>query len=302
MNILITGGTGLIGRALTRSLLVDGHAVWVLTRGESAAPSAGGVTRVHWDGRTTAGWGDLVLGMDAVVNLVGESLSRWPWSRAQKQRFLESRVQAGLALSEAIRLASPRPQVFIQASGINHYGLHGAPADESTQPGEDFLSRLTVAWEGSTAAVGQLGVRRCVVRLAVVLSPQGGLLPLMALPVRLFMGGPLGSGKQFVPWVHLEDVVAALRFLLADPQAQGPYNLIAPNPVTSAQFNRALAKALHRPYWFPTPAFLLRLVLGDMSVLVLDGRPSSPRRLVEAGFLFKHGDLEPALKGLFGRG
>ncbi len=299
MNILITGGTGLIGKALTRSLLADGHTVWALTRRDLLpAPGTQGLTLVHWDGRTPSGWGELVSRMDAVINLAGEPLARWPWTKAQKQRFLDSRVQAGQAVTEAIRAASPRPKVLIQASGINHYGLCGGLADESTSPGDDFLSRLTVAWEDATKEVEQMGVRRCVTRQAVVLAPKGGLFPLMALPVRLFAGGPLGGGKQAVPWVHLDDVVGAMRFLLENERTTGAYNLIAPEAVSNADFYRILAKALHRPYWFPTPAFLLKLVLGEMSVLVLEGRAAAPRRLVEAGYRFQYGEIVVAINHL----
>lgn len=297
MNILMTGGTGLIGKALTASLLADGHSVWALTRRDPApAPVKPGLVLLHWDGRTPSGWGEIVSDMDAVLNLAGEPLARWPWTKAQKQRFWDSRVNAGQAVTEAIRTASPRPKVLIQASGINHYGLRGGPADESTPPGDDFLARLTIAWEDSTREVESLGVRRCIIRQAIVLAPKGGLLPLMALPVRLFAGGRLGSGEQAVPWVHLEDVVGAIRFLMEAEQASGPYNLIAPEAVTNAAFYRLLAARLRRPYWFSTPAFLLRLVLGEMSVLVLEGRASQPRRLLEAGYGFKVTSLEDAFR------
>jgi uncharacterized protein len=299
MRILLTGGTGLIGTALTESLLADGHQVWSLTRRDPAtAPVKTGLTLVRWDGRTTSGWGDLVSQMDAVINLAGESLSKWPWTKAQKQRFWDSRVQAGLALTEAIRAASPRPKTLIQISGINHYETIGDTADESTPPGEDFLARLTVGWEGATKDVESMGVRRVVFRLAVVLSERGGLFSLMALPVKLFAAGRLGSGKQAVPWVHLDDVVGAIRFALENEPVTGPYNLIAPEPISNADFYKALAKALHRPYWFPTPAFLLRLALGEMSVLVVDGRYAQPKRLLEAGYRFKVENIADAMERL----
>ncbi len=301
MKILMTGGTGLIGRTLTDSLLADGHAVWALTRRDRAsAPVKAGLTLLRWDGRTPAGWGEIVSQMDAVINLAGEPLARWPWTKAQKQRFWDSRVWAGQALTEAIRAASPRPKAFIQASGINHYGLRGEPADESTPPGEDFLARLTVAWEDSSREVEALGVRRCVIRLAVVLAPRGGLFSLMSLPVRLFAGGRLGSGQQAVPWVHLEDVVGSIRFLLENEQASGPYNVIAPEPVSNADFYKLLAARLRRPYWLPTPGFLLKLTLGEMSALVLEGRPARPRRLLEAGYRFRVEKLEEAFTRLLG--
>jgi uncharacterized protein (TIGR01777 family) len=296
MNILMTGGTGLIGKAITQSLLADGHSVWTLTRMKTKTHSViKGQTLVHWDGQTHAGWGELMSRMDAVLNLAGEPLAKWPWTKKQKQRFWDSRILSGQAVTEAIHAASPRPKVLIQASGINHYGLHGGPADEFTPPGDDFLSCLTVAWEDATKGVEQMGVRRCVARMAVVLASSGGLFPLMALPVRLFLGGPLGSGKQTVPWIHLEDVVGAIRFLLENEQASGPYNLVTPESVTSADFNRALAKAIRRPYWFPTPAILLKFILGEMSVLVLEGRTVIPRRLLESGYRFQYGEIKAAL-------
>lgn len=301
MRILLTGGTGLIGTALTNSLLADGHQVWSLTRRDlTTAPVKNGLTLVRWDGRTTSGWGELVSQMNAVINLAGESLSKWPWTKTQKQRFWDSRVNAGHALTEAIRLASPRPKTLIQISGINHYGTTGNTADESTPPGDDLLARLTVDWEGATKDVETLGVRRVVLRLAVVLSERGGLFGLMALPVRLFVGGRLGSGKQSVPWVHLDDVVGAIRFALENEKISGPYNLIAPEPVSNAVFYKVLAKALRHPYWFPTPAFLLRLVLGEMSVLVVEGRYAQPKRLLEAGYRFRVTNIAEAIQRLVG--
>jgi uncharacterized protein len=309
MNILITGGTGLIGTALTRSLLADGHSVWALTRRDPAtalrqrsgqAPVKSGLTFVRWDGRTLSGWDGLLCQMEAVVNLAGESLSKWPWTKAQKQRFWDSRVDAGHVLTEAIRIASPRPKTLIQISGINHYGSIGTTADESTPAGDDFLARLTVDWEEATKEVESLGVRRAVLRLAVVLSERGGLFGLMALPVRLFVGGPLGGGKQAVPWVHLDDVVGALRFVLENEQASGPYNVIAPQLTSNADFYKALAKAFHRPYWFPTPALLLRLALGEMSVLVVEGQYAKPKRLLEAGYTFQVEGVGEAMKRLAG--
>jgi hypothetical protein len=209
-------------------------------------------------------------------------------------------VNAGRELSEAICSASRRPKVLIQASGINHYGTIGGTADETTPPGDDFLARLTVAWERATNEVESSGVRRCIVRQGVVLAPQGGLFSLMVLPVRLFAGGPLGSGKQAVPWVHLDDVVGAIHFLLENGQTSGVYNLIAPEAASNADFYRALAKALHRPYWFRTPAFLLKLALGEMSVLVVEGRYATPKHLLEAGYRFQVEELGEAMKRLVG--
>jgi uncharacterized protein (TIGR01777 family) len=248
----------------------------------------------------TSGWGSLVSEMDAVVNLAGERLAKWPWTKMQKQRFWESRVNAGSAITNAIRSASQRPKVLIQASGINHYGTIGGTADENTPPGDDFLARLTVAWEDATKEVETCGVRRCVIRQGVVLTPKGGLFPLMSLPVRLFAGGPLGSGKQAVPWIHLDDVVGVIRFLMDNDRTSGVYNLIAPEAISNADFYRVMAKAIHRPYWFRTPAFLLKVALGEMSVLVVEGRYAKPRRLMDAGYRFRVESAGEAMQKLVG--
>lgn len=296
MNIMIAGGSGFLGGALTESFLEDGHQVFILTRGASAYS---GAKTIQWDAKTTRGWGHLVNEMDVIIHLAGRSLSSWPWTPATKQDFIDSRVNPGRALAQAILEATRRPKIFVQASGINHYGLRGDPADESTPPADDFLAQVTVHWEGATQSVEDLGVRRVVARTAPVLDREGGLLSLMALPVKLFVGGPIGSGKFAMPWIHIHDWVGAIRHLIADENARGAYNLIAPVPTSSADFNRALAEVLRRPYWFPTPAFLLRTLLGEMSVLVVEGRYSQPKRLIESGFKFQFEGPRDALTDLF---
>jgi uncharacterized protein (TIGR01777 family) len=299
MNILIPGGTGLLGRALTKSLLTDGHKIWVLTRSPEQAILPLGCTAIGWDGRTARDWGPLVNEMDAVVNLAGANTASWPWTEKRKQSFWNSRVWAGQAVSEAVRLAKKHPSVLIQMSGIGYYGQRGDTATESTQPGSDFTARLAVAWEHSSQPVEELGIRRVIARTAVVLSRDNIIMKLMELPNRLFVGGRLGAGRQAFPWIHIADEIRAIRFLLDDERARGPFNLIAPESVTNAEFTRALAKQLRRPYWFHLPAFLMRLVLGEMSNMVLEGRPAQPKRLLEAGFEFAHPTLESALKALY---
>jgi uncharacterized protein (TIGR01777 family) len=237
--------------------------------------------------------------MDAVVNLVGERLTKWPRSKKQKSRFWNSRVEGGHALVEAIQKAATPPKVFIQASGVNFYGPRDlVPISESEAPGNDFLADLCKAWEASTLPVEKLGARRVIIRSAIVLSGREGILPVMMLPARLFVGGPLGSGRQGLAWIHLEDEIAAIRFLLENQSARGAFNLTSPIPISSAEFLRVVAKKLHRPYWLPVPAFMLRLVLGGMSTLVLDGAYLLPRRLQELGFGFRYGTVEAALSNL----
>jgi uncharacterized protein (TIGR01777 family) len=295
----MTGGTGMIGTALAKSLLADGHQVWVLTRNPQSAHLPAGACPVGWDGRTTAGWGELMSQVDAVVNLVGERLSKWPWTKKQRQCFWNSRVDGGHALVEAIQAASPRPQVLIQASGVNYYGPRDlASVTEADSVGDDYLANLCKAWESSTKSVEELGVRRAVIRSAIVLSARDGILPIMMFPLKMFVGGSLGSGQQGLPWIHLDDEVQAIRFLLENQNAGGPFNLTAPTPISNAEFLRVLAKTLNRPYWLPVPAFALRLVLGGMSTLVLDGAYLLPKRLQELGFHFRFEAAEAALSDL----
>jgi len=296
MKILIAGGSGFLGNALTASLETNGHEIFVLTRRQPVNS-----LQIHWDGRTTSGWSHIINEVDAVINLTGLGLEHWPWTQRQKERFIDSRVLPGLALATAIKESTRRPGIFIQQSGINHYGLRGdSIADESPPPADDFLAQITVKWEAATQLVEELGLRRVITRTAVVLDKRGGLFPLMALPVRLFLGGKLGTGRQAMPWIHLDDWVNAVSFLLKSENARGAYNLIAPQPINNADFMRAVAKTLKRPYWFHIPAFLLKTILGEMNVLILEGRFAQPKRLIESGYRFQFQTLEDALVHLFG--
>jgi len=297
MNVLIAGGSGFIGTALSKSLEQDGHKVFVLTRKQPTEPN-----RIHWDGKTINGWGDRVNEMDTVVNLTGYGLDHWPWTKKQKQRFVDSRVIPGMALATAVKEASRRPRVFLQTSGINRYGLRNDTiADESTPPADDFPAQITIPWEDSTISVEELGVRRVITRNAVVIARKGGLFPLMALPVKLFFGGNFGDGTQATPWIHIDDQVNAIKFLLQNENAQGAFNLIAPTPTSNADFMRIVARELHRPYWFHLPTFLLRIPLGEMSVMLTEGSYSQPKRLLELGYKFKFPTLQDAIEDIFKR-
>ena len=294
MKVLIAGGSGFLGTALKNSLIKANHNVLILTRRVSKDAH-----EIQWDGKTPNGWGHLVNDMDAVVNLTGFGLEHWPWTKRQKQRFVDSRVMPGLALVSAIQNAARRPSVFLQNSGINRYGLRGEGlADESTSPGEDFLAQLSIKWEDATQPVEELGVRRVIARNAVVLSRSEGLFPLMTLAPRLFVGGKFGGGKQAMPWIHIVDQTNAMCFLLQNENASGPFNLISPEPTSSAEFMRVVCRTLRRPYWFHVPKFLLRMILGEMSVLLTEGRYSQPKRLIELGFQFQFGKLENAMEDL----
>ena len=299
MRILITGGTGLIGRALAASLVADGHQAIALTRDPSRATALPpGVRAAGWDGRTAQGWAALADGAHGIVNLAGATIST-RWTANSKRLIRDSRLNAGRAVVEAVDLARNRPHVVVQSSGAGYYGPRGdEEITEDAPPGSDFLGQLAVEWEASTAAVEDLGLRRVIVRSGVVLSADGGALPRMALPFRLYAGGPLGSGRQWLPWIHITDEVAAIRFALDEEAASGPLNLAAPNPLTNAGFSRALGRVLRRPAAFRVPAFALRLLLGDMATVLLDGQRAVPRKLQRLGFTFRFPEAEPALRDL----
>ena len=294
MNILIAGGSGFLGRAL-HAHLSPNHNIYILTRKTTNAKY-----QIHWDGKTMGEWAQRLTEMDAVINLTGFGLEHWPWTQRQKQRFINSRVLPGRALVEAFEKSPRRPGIFIQISGINRYGLRGSGiADESTPPAEDFLAQITVRWEDATKSLEQPGVRHIIARNSVVLDRRGGLFPLMALSVRLFFGGNFGDGKQSMNWIHLKDYVRAIEFLLNNDQAKGAFNLISPQLTTSKEFMRAISKTLHRPFWFHIPKWLLQLTLGEMSVMLTEGRVAKPQHLLDLGYQFQYGDLDLAMKDLF---
>ena len=298
MRVIITGGTGLIGQALAESLAADGHEVISLSRNpDKAGGLPQGARAVKWDGRSAQGWGQLAEGADAIVNLAGESIAAGRWSEARKQAILQSRVEAGQAVVDAVKAATRKPRVVVQSSAVGFYGPRGSEKiAEDTSAGHDFLASVCQAWEASTAAVEPLGVRRVIIRTGVVLAKKGGALPQMMLPFKLFIGGPLGSGRQGLPWIHLADEVAAIRFLIDQPTASGVFNLSAPNPVSNAQFGRVLGKVLGRPAFMPTPGLAMKMLFGEMSTLLLDGQFEIPQRLQQLGFTFRFADAAAALR------
>jgi len=300
MKIIITGGAGLLGTALALDLIQDGHEVIALTRNpERVKDVPAGMQIVKWDGCTAQGWGGMADGADAIVNLAGENLSAGRWTSSRKQRILESRVNAGKAITQAIEAAENKPRVVIQSSAVGYYGIRKAEGLTEVAPaGDDFLAQVCQVWEASSQTVEALGVRRCVIRSAVFLTPKAGVLPRFLLPFRFFVGGPLGSGKQWLPWIHLQDAVRAIRFLIENDTCHGAYNLIAPQQVTNHQFVKALGRVMHRPSIIPVPTFVLHLLFGEMSVMVLEGQNLSVERLLKSGFTFQFPEIEPALTDL----
>jgi uncharacterized protein (TIGR01777 family) len=309
MRVIITGGTGLIGSTLANSLVKDHHEVVVLSRNKNKTSGLNsGVKVVEWDAKSAQGWGSLADGAGAIVNLAGESIAGegFPpkrWTDERKRRIRESRANAGKAIVEAVSAAQHKPAVVMQISGVDYYGKHDDELLTEDAPiGSGFLAEVTEVWEGATEPVEKMGVRRVVMRTAVVLSTKGIILTMMALPFKLFVGGPIGSGKQPFSWIHIDDLMGAIRFLMDTPAASGPFNLSSPQPVSNAEFGRAIARALGRPYYFPVPAFAFKLALGELSSVLLEGQRAVPKRLQAMGFTFQHPEAEAALRDLFTNG
>ena len=299
MRIVIAGGTGFLGRALADSLARDGHAIVVLSRSASRAGSA---RSVQWaaDGSPGA-WASEINGADAVVNLAGESIAGKRWSAAQKQRILDSRVLATRSLVAAINQSTKPPAVFVSGSAVGYYGpLGDEVVTEEHGAGADFLAEVCKRWEAEAAGVTAPSTRVVVVRTGLVLARYGGALPKMLAPFWFGAGGPIGSGRQYWPWIHIDDWVALARWTIAAPSSSGPFNATAPNPETNAGFSQALGRAMHRPSFMPAPAFAMRLILGEMAdALLLSGQRAVPANAERAGYRFKFARLDDALRDIF---
>jgi uncharacterized protein (TIGR01777 family) len=303
-RVVITGGTGFIGGRLCALLLDRGYEPVVLSRRPEKVSQrfAGRVRGVVWDGRSAEGWIEHADGAYAIVNLAGASIGSGRWAAEVKRRVLESRVDAGGAVLEAIERADVKPQVLVQGSAVGYYADCGDnPIDEAGPRGGGFLAGVVERWEESTREVASRGVRVVAIRTAMVLGRGGVLLDRLALPLRLFVGGPVGSGRQWVPWIHLDDEVGAIHFLIERPDLSGVFNLASPHPLRNAAFMRALGAAVGRPSWLKIPGFVLKAALGEMAEeLVLRGMRVQPRRLLDAGFQFRYPDIESALHEIYG--
>lgn len=298
MHVLITGGTGFIGKALCEALIARGDRVSVLTR--DAARAARRVPGVR---ALTAL--DRIDDVDALVNLAGENLADQRWTEARKQLFQASRVDSTRRLLDALQRTTTRPRVLVSGSAIGWYGARGDELlNEYSASGryDEYQSQLCRAWEAEARRAEALGVRVCLIRTGLVLERDGGPLARMLLPFRLGLGGRLGDGRQWMSWVHRADHVALMLWLIDHDDCQGPYNATAPQPVTNADFTRALAAALHRPALLPMPAGVLRLLVGEMAELLLTGQRVLPSRTQESGFVFRHPELGPALRAILQRG
>jgi uncharacterized protein (TIGR01777 family) len=301
MKIALAGGSGFLGTALTQALTRDGHDVAVLTRQNPASvPPQPRVTHVAWKPDGTSGpWAAALNGADAVVNLAGESIAARRWSDRQKQEIRESRLRATTSLTAAIRQVARAPKVLVSGSAVGYYGDRGDETiTESSAPGKDFLAGVAEAWENAADQVADL-TRVALVRTGIVLDRNGGALAKMLPPFQLFVGGPLGSGRQYMPWIHKEDWVRLVTWTMTHEGARGALNATSPAPVTNAEFSKALGRALHRPSLLPAPAFALRLALGEMAdALLLGGQRALPARATDLGFSFRYSNIDGALSNI----
>lgn len=296
MKIVVTGGTGFLGRGLVAALLEKGFAVDVVTRDPANAAVPGGARAVSWSELASA-----VDGADAVVNLAGETIAQ-RWTTPAKARIVGSRASAAERAGAAIRAAKSRPGVLVNASAVGFYGDRGdVEVTETSGPGTGFLAETTVAWEEAARRAVPEGVRLVLLRIGIVLGEEGGALSKMLLPFRLGLGGPLGSGTQWMPWIHRDDLVALLLAVLEDRRFEGPVNATAPAPVTMKEFASTLGRVLHRPAIAPAPAFAIRAAMGEMATLVLDGQRVLPAKASSLGFRFRFTRLEAALREILDR-
>ena len=299
MQILITGGTGFIGRRVVRALLKEGHRVSVYSR-----QSASNVRRLLTsDVRPVKSLTAInpSVAFDAVINLAGEPVMEKRWSHQRKRELLDSRVGLTTDLVDLIERMENRPKVLISGSAVGFYGHRDLlePQNESSAAGSDFAASLCERWEQAARRAEGLGVRVCLLRTGIVLHPNSGALHEMLPPFRLGLGGPLGSGRQMVSWIHTDDMTRIITFLLNNESLRGAFNATAPEPVSNREFAKALGKALKRPAVVPVPGFVLKLLLGESSAMVLDGQAAIPERLQEAGFTWEQPEINGALQQLF---
>jgi len=297
MKLVVTGATGFIGTVLCSRLLEKGHTLTLLTRSAPSNASTQSKRWLHWTPDTGGEWEKAVDGVDGIINLSGEPIAAKRWTPHQKRRIVQSRLETTHGLVEAIAKAQRKPKFLINASAIGYYGPHGdEPITEEAEPGTGFLAETTRDWENEASRAEPLGLRVVYLRTGIVLGRNGGALAKMLPPFKFFVGGPIGSGKQWMSWIHIEDEVGLILHLADHANAAGPVNATAPNPVTMKEFCQILGKVLGRPSWAPVPAFALRLLLGEMAEMLLTGQRVIPAAAQRFGYQFRYPKLEEALQ------
>ena len=301
MNIVVTGGTGFIGRALCAALSDSGHRVVILTRNAEAAFRVLGttMTAIEWNGRDQGPWEESLEGADAVINLAGAPIADARWTDMRKQLITDSRVLTTRLLVRALSRCSSRPITFISASGIGYYGASDdRRLDEGAARGQGFLADLCLAWEAEALRAAEFGARVVTLRTGMVLEQDGGALPKMLFPFRLFAGGPIMPGSQWVSWIHRRDHIGLIQWALSTTTVSGPINAVAPEPVTMHTFCETLGRVLHRPSWLPVPGIALNILLGELGTLMTTGQRVIPAKAMAGGYAFHYPTLEPALRAV----
>ncbi len=305
MNIVVSGGTGFIGRPLCASLCQEGHRITLLTRRKEEAQRLCGtsVTAVEWNGREAGAWERCLEGADAVVNLAGAPIADGRWTDTRKRLLSESRVAATRLLVEAISRRASKSLTLISASGIGYYGASDDRVlDEGAPRGEGFLTDLCLEWEAEALQAAEFGARVVLLRTGMVIEKDGGALPKMLLPFQLFAGGPILPGTQWVSWIHRHDHIGLIQWLLTTPRISGPVNAVAPEAVTMNRFCEVLGRVLHRPSWLPLPGFALHAALGELGTLMTTGQRVAPAKVLSEGYAFHYPMLEPALRVIMAKG
>ncbi|MFO0876657.1 MAG: TIGR01777 family oxidoreductase [Gemmataceae bacterium] len=302
MRVFVTGGTGLVGSRLVQQLLTRGDVPVVLSRRPDSARKSLGphLEIVEGDPARQGPWMDRIPTCDGVIHLAGENVFARRWTDSFKQQLVDSRVQSSNNIASALkrepRRADGSPKVLISASAIGYYGPHGdEELTEEASPSQDFMGQLCVDWEKAARSAESVGIRTAQVRVGIVLDKEGGALAKLLTPFRMFVGGPVASGRQYMSWIHHEDLVSLFLFALDNPRVTGPLNGTAPNPVTNSEFSRSLGKALHRPSLVWTPGFALRILLGEAAAIVTSGQRVIPARPLALGYTFRYPTLQPAL-------
>jgi uncharacterized protein len=300
LKIVIAGGSGFVGKAVSDFYINNGDEVFILTRNKQTPTHLSNVTYIEWLNDSP----DLdtqLEGTDVIINLAGESINSGRWNVARKQRILQSRLLTTNEILHLIQRMKNKPKLLINASAIGYYGTSDTITflEETKSVGNDFLAETVKDWESIALKAQAYGIRTALCRFGIILDRNGGALTKMILPYQFFIGGRLGRGKQWVSWIHLEDVIRAIHFIIKNKDLSGPINFVAPEPVTMDEFGRSISKVLHRPHWLPTPGIALRLVLGEMSMLMLEGQKVLPKKLIDNGFTFKYPTTTKALENIF---
>ena len=302
MKILITGGTGFVGTQLTSRLIKDNHEVTILTRSlKGVKGSSPGISYLEGDPTKKGPWQEAIKNHDAIINLAGASIFS-KWTDEHKKAIRESRVSTTQNIVEGIPSVPSKKITLYSTSAVGYYGFCGdEELVEDSPPGNDFLARIALEWEGEALKAREKGARVVITRFGIVMGEKGGALSQMIPLFKKYIGGPIGSGKQWFSWIHIKDLAEAFAFLSKHPEISGPVNVCSPNPVRNKDLAKALGRALHKPSFMPAPGFMVKLVLGEFGSVILEGQKVIPRKLLENGFVFQHADIHKALQGIVGQ-